>query len=101
VLIIYNPNKLTEIKTNSLDFAIGGVLVQKDKNRKPHPVVFFSRKLYGPELRYPIYDKEFMAILEVFKEWRHYCLGSKYKVKVYIDHRNIVYFTKTQKLSAR
>lgn len=101
VLIMYDPNKPLEIETDSSDFAIGGVLVQKDENGKPHPVAFFSRKLHGPELRYPIYDKEFMAILEAFKEWRHYCLGSKYKVKVHTDHRNIVYFTKTQKLSAR
>jgi hypothetical protein len=78
-----------------LDFAIGGVFVQKDENGKPYPVAFFLWKLYGLELRYPIYDKEFMVILEAFKEWRHYCLGSKYKVKVHIDHRNIVYFTKT------
>jgi hypothetical protein len=101
VLIMYDPNKPLEIETDSSDFAIGGVLIQKDENGKNHPVAFFSRKLHGPELRYPIYDKEFMAILEAFKEWRHYCLGSKYKVKVHTDHRNIVYFTKTQKLSAR
>ncbi|KAK1246381.1 hypothetical protein MKX08_000183 [Trichoderma sp. CBMAI-0020] len=41
-----------------------------------------------------------MAILKAFKEWQHYYLGSKYKVKVHTNHRNIMYFTKTQKLSA-
>jgi hypothetical protein len=38
---MYDLNKPTEIETDLLDFAIGGVFVQKDENGKPYPVAFF------------------------------------------------------------
>jgi hypothetical protein len=41
------------------------------------------------------------AILQAFKEWRHYCHGSEHKITVYTDHKNISYFTTTRELSSR
>uniref|UniRef100_A0A8H7KFJ6 RNA-directed DNA polymerase n=1 Tax=Bionectria ochroleuca TaxID=29856 RepID=A0A8H7KFJ6_BIOOC len=66
-----------------------------------HPVAFFSKKLHGAELNYPIYNKEFMAIMRAFEEFEHYCLGTIHKVKVYTDHKNIQYFATTQQLNGR
>ncbi|RFU78213.1 poly [Trichoderma arundinaceum] len=79
---MFDPTKEIEIETDASDFAIGG-------------------KLHKPELRYPIYDKELMAIVEAFREWRHYCHGSLFKIKVFTDNRNIIYFATTQVLSKR
>ncbi|EMT67194.1 hypothetical protein FOC4_h10016567, partial [Fusarium odoratissimum] len=53
------------------------------------------------ELNYPIYDKEFLAIVNCFKEFRHYLRGSKHQVKVFTDHKNIAYFATTQELNRR
>ncbi len=34
------------------------------------PVVFISRKMIVHECNYEIYDKELLAIVKVFEEWR-------------------------------
>jgi transposase InsO family protein len=101
ILITFDPDKTTIVETDASDFALGAVISQNDKDGIKKPIAFWSKKLSGPALRYPIYDKEFMAIVEAFKEWRHYLQGSKHKVIVYTDHRNIEYFATTQQLSAR
>ncbi|SCO87531.1 related to TY3B TY3B protein [Fusarium oxysporum] len=54
--------------------------------RRLYLVAFYSYKLQGAELNYPIYDKEFLAIVNCFGEFRYYLMGSKHKVKVYTDH---------------
>ncbi|KAF5686551.1 hypothetical protein FCIRC_2830 [Fusarium circinatum] len=78
VLAIFDPDKEIELETDSLDFALGGQIGQRDNTGKLHPVAFYSHKLHGAELNYPIYDKEFLAIVNCFKEFRHYLMGSKY-----------------------
>ena len=35
-----------------------------------HLVAFFSRKMAPAECNYEIYDKEFLAIVRCFEEWR-------------------------------
>ena len=88
----FNPKKLVELETNALDFALGAQVRQRDNKGKLYLVTFYSKKLHRAELNYPIYNKEFLAIINRFKEFRHYLMGSKHKVKVYIDHKNISYF---------
>ena len=103
VLVMFDPEKPITIEVDASDYAIGGVLSQPDENGKLRPVAYFSEKLHGPELRYPIYDKEFKAIYTALdkKHWRNYCQGSKFPVTILTDHRNITYFTTTQELSQR
>uniref|UniRef100_A0A8H7N3U5 RNA-directed DNA polymerase n=1 Tax=Bionectria ochroleuca TaxID=29856 RepID=A0A8H7N3U5_BIOOC len=101
VLRMFDPIKEVELETDASDFAISVQLSQKDDNGVLHPVAFFSKKLHGAELNYPIYNKEFMAIMRIFEEFEHYCLGMIHKVKVYTDHKNIQYFATTQQLNRR
>jgi transposase InsO family protein len=101
VLVMFNPNKEIELETDASDYALGGQIGQRDNNGKLHPIAFYSHKLHGAELNYPIYDKEFLAIFNCFKEFRHYLMGSKHQIKVYTDHKNIVHFTTTQELNRR
>ncbi|RGP71820.1 pol poly [Fusarium longipes] len=99
VLVMFDPEKEIKLETNTSDFALGGQIRQQDNNRKLHPIAFYSHKLHGAELNYPIYDKEFLAIFNYFKEFRHYLIGSKHQIKVYTNHKNIIHFTTTQKLN--
>ncbi|KAF5685676.1 natch ankyrin domain-containing protein [Fusarium circinatum] len=99
VLAIFDPDKEIELETDSSDFALGGQIGQRDDTGKLHPVAFYLHKLHGAELNYPIYNKEFLAIINCFKEFRHYLMGSKYQVKVYTDHQNISYFATTHELN--
>ncbi|QLI66325.1 Transposon Tf2-12 polyprotein [Metarhizium brunneum] len=101
VLRTFDPEKETELETDSSDFALGAQVGQRDDDGKLHPIAFYSKKLHGAELNYPIYDKEFLAIINAFKEFRHYLMGSKHKVKVYTDHKNISHFATTQQLNGR
>jgi hypothetical protein len=77
---LLDPRKLFEVETNALDYAIGGQLGQQDENGKLYLVAFISRKLVGPQLNYPIYNKELLAIIEAFREWRLYLSGTTYLV---------------------
>nr|XP_036575130.1 reverse transcriptase domain protein [Colletotrichum truncatum]KAF6781651.1 reverse transcriptase domain protein [Colletotrichum truncatum] len=101
ILIIPNPEKPFEVETDSSDYAIGGQLGQRDDEGRLHPCAFFSRKLHGPELNYQIHDKELIAIIEAFKEWRPQLSGTKYEVKVYTDHKNLAHFTTSKDLNKR
>ena len=59
------------IETDPSDFALGGTLSQFQYKRF-HPVAFHSRKLNSAERNYEIHDKELLAILDGFMEWKHY-----------------------------
>jgi hypothetical protein len=102
VLRMYDPTRPVIVETDASNYAIGGVLSQKDDKGILHPVAFFSKKLHGPELRYSTYDQELMAIFEAFKEWRSYLLGNEHKITVYSDHQNLASLaTKEMDISTR
>ena len=48
VLGFYDPNKSVELITDASDFAIGGILLQADKNnfKRPTRVFFYKNKVY-------------------------------------------------------
>ncbi|KAG0153766.1 hypothetical protein PDIDSM_2421 [Penicillium digitatum] len=50
---------------------------------------------------YEIYDKELLAIIRCFEEWRPELEGTPSPVKVITDHRNLEYFTTTKLLNRR
>jgi hypothetical protein len=78
VLIIFDLIKEIELETDSLDFALGGQIGQRNDKGRLHPIAFYLYKLYRAELNYPIYNKEFLAIINCFKEFKHYLIGSLY-----------------------
>nr|AAG24792.1 pol protein [Colletotrichum gloeosporioides] len=101
VLMIPNPQNQFEVEADASDFALGAQLSQRDSEGRLHPCAFFSRKLHGPELNYQIHDKELMAIIEAFKEWRPELSGTIHEVLVYTDHKNLAHFTTSKVLNKR
>ena len=53
------------------------------------------------EKNYDIHDKELLAIVQAFKEWRCYMEGSRHPVQVFTDHANLVPFMKNKELNRR
>ena len=46
-------------------------------------------------------DKELLAIIKVFKTWRHYLKGCKHEVFVLTDHNNLQRFINTKSLNSK
>ncbi|KAK6216140.1 reverse transcriptase domain protein, partial [Colletotrichum tabaci] len=98
---IPDPDKPFEVETDASDFAMGGQLGQRDEGGRLYPCAFFSKAFHGPELNYQIHDKELMAIIEAFHEWRPQLSGTKHEVLVYTDHKNLAHFTTSKNLNKR
>ena len=101
ILIFPDTSKPFILETDASDFAIAGVLSQYGNDGVLHPVSFYSRKLQPAEINYEIHDKELLAIIACFEQWRHLLVGSQHSVIVYTDHKNLVYFTTTKRLNRR
>jgi hypothetical protein len=70
-------------------------------DEKLHPVAFHSRKCEPAEIRYEIHDKELLAIVDSFEQWRHFLEGSPHQIIVYNDHKNLTYFQDARVLNRR
>jgi RNase H-like domain found in reverse transcriptase len=70
------------LETDASDYAIGMCISQPDSEGRLQPIAFYSRKMIPAELNYEIHDKELLAIVAAFSEWRVYLKGSKYPVEV-------------------
>ena len=66
-----------------------------------HPVAFFLRKMIPAKTRYEIHDGKLLAIIEVFKIWRHYLKSCKHKVLVLTNHNKLCRFMNIKNLSSR
>ena len=58
------------VKTDALDYVSAGIFSQYDDEGILHPVAFYSKKYSPAECNYEIYDKELMAIVRAFEEWK-------------------------------
>jgi len=83
------------------DYAIGGVLSMKCKDRKWRPVAFLSKSLNKTKRNYEIHDKKMLAVIRGLENWRHLLKSAKYRFEVWTDHKNLEYFIKVQKLNQR
>jgi len=79
------------VETDASDIASAGILSQPGSDGLLHPIAFFSKKHTPAECNYDIYDKELMAVVRAFEEWRAYLVGQP--VTVWSDYQNLRYFT--------
>jgi len=91
ILSHFYPGRRMVVVTDPSDYALGCVLSQY-QGRRLHPVAFHFRKLNSAERDYEIHDKELLAIMEAFKEWKRYLWGEEEPVTVYTDHQNLQSF---------
>jgi len=100
VLQQVDPQKPFVIETDASDFAIGSCLLQQAEDGKLHPVAYESRKLSETQTRYPVHEKELLAIKQALLGWHRY-LDNGHRITIYTDHESLKYMNTIKKPSAR
>ena len=87
ILCHFNPDLPTWIESDASDWVLGAVLSQRQPDGEIKPVAFLSQKLSSAECNYEIYDKELLAIVRAFDEWRPELAGTLEPIQVLTDHQ--------------
>ena len=72
------------LESDASDIALAATL-----NQNGRPVAFFSRTLSSSEKLYSSVEKEAHAIIEALRRWRHYLLGTSFKLIT--DQRSVAF----------
>ena len=111
VLARPDPNQQFELEVDTSQVGTGAILYQRDhpvtttkgvERPGPHrPVGFHSQKFTNTEQNYPIYDREFLAIMRGLHAWSHLLKGTEIPILVFTDHANLRYYRDTRKIGPR
>jgi ribonuclease HI len=94
ILVLPNFEKTFQVRCDASGVAIGAVLSQDNR-----PVAYFSEKLNETKRKYSTYDKEFYAIIQALKKWRHYLVPQEFVL--YSDNQALQFITRQEKLNQR
>jgi hypothetical protein len=101
VLIAPNEDEPFELETDASAYAVGAALFQKDERGKRKAIGYASKTLIAAERNYDIWDREFLGLIFGLTHWRHLLSGTKYPVKVFVDHANLLHYRHPQKVNRR
>src|SRR3984893_1598511 len=90
-----------KVETDTSNLVTGGVLSQQQEDRTWRVVDYISKALTAAEKNYNVYNKEFLAVIQVMHEWWAYLIGVDEMIEIWTDHANLQYFRKPQKLKPR
>eukprot|EP01018_Ginkgo_biloba_P033864 Gb_14356 [translate_table: standard] len=94
VLSLPNFDKVFDVECDASGFGIGAILSQEGR-----PVAYFNEKLNEARRKYSVYDKEFYALVQALKYWRHYLLPKEFVV--FTDHQAWKFISSQAKLNTR
>lgn len=97
-----DPTAQFVVEVDASDSGVGAVLSQRStSDQKLHPCAFFSRRLTPAEKNYDVGNRELLAIVLAFQEWRHWLEGSTHPFVVWTDHKNLSYLRSARRLNSR
>ena len=85
------------VTTDASDRVSGAVLSFGPTWESARPVAYNSMTFKGPELNYPVYEKELLAIMRALRKWKVDLLGSEFFV--YTDHKTLLNFDRQKDMS--
>ncbi|XP_071939968.1 uncharacterized protein [Coffea arabica] len=91
ILALPNFDVTFEVECDASGIGIGAVLHQNNR-----PLAYFSEKLSGGALNYPIYDKELYAVVRALEVWQHYLMPKEFVI--HTDHESIKFLKGQGKL---
>ena len=101
ILVTSNLDKKIRMEVDMSDYTIGWVLSMKCDNGKWKPVAYLSKSLNKMERNYEIHDKEMLVVIRGLENWRYLLESTRFKFKIWTDHKNLKYFIKVQKLNRK
>jgi len=99
VLAALDLDKKMRMEVDASDYITGGVLSMKCEDGRWRLIAHLLKSLNETEINYKIHDKEMLAVIRGLENWRHLLKGTKFKFEVWMDHKNLEYFMKMQKLN--
>jgi len=99
VLVSPDQDRQFILKVDTSQYATGAILYQADKVMKDHkgkpilrPCRYHSQMFSATEQWYPIYDREFLAVICGLKHWDYLLKCAKHPILVITDHTNLTYY---------
>ncbi|KAA3466138.1 Transposon Ty3-I Gag-Pol polyprotein [Gossypium australe] len=84
-------------KTFELEFDASGVGIGVVLTQDGRPIAYFSEKINGATLNYPVYDKEMYALIWALETWQHYLWPKEFVI--YSDHEALKHIKGQHKLN--
>jgi hypothetical protein len=94
ILVFPYFSKTFQVRCDVSGFSIGVVLSQDNRS-----FTYFSEKLNEAKIKYSTYDKEFYAVIQALKKWRHYLVPKEFIL--YSDNHTLKFVTRQEKLNQK
>ena len=101
ILVHLDFSKPLFLESDAFNYAFRAVLFKKEEDKRLHPITFHSRKFTVAEINYKIHDKELLAIVDSFQEWRYFLKGIIHPIIIYTNHKDLEYFMSARVLNQR
>ena len=76
-----------------------GMLLEGFLSQDDRPVAYYNEKLDDAKMKYSTYDKEFYAIIQALKKWRHYLIPKEFVL--YSDNHALQFVSQQEKLNQK
>src|ERR1700731_1979034 len=80
-----------KVEMDVSNLVTSGVLSQQQTNGTWKVVDYISKALTAAEKNYDVYDKEFLAVIQVICKWQAYLIGVDEMIEIWTDHANLQY----------